>query len=158
MVLTCIENSLQYWRPIPDSFATFLAEHIIFWYCNMKKSKSSNHKICACKIKNIWLVYQKIRSSISDYSFSTTFMKFVWKWLFGFTFLRMVMGKIWRCSCWEKVTLSWLINSNMVKPEKFDHLHLLYHFTVLLKAKTRFTKYFFNKKKTKTKGNLWKAV
>ena len=39
----------------------------------------------------------------------------------------------------------------MVKPEKFDHLHLLYHFTVLLKAKTRFTKYFFNKKKPKQK-------
>ena len=22
------------------------------------------------------------------------------------------------------------MNTNMVKPEKFDHLHLLYHFTV----------------------------
>ena len=26
----------------------------------------------------------------------------------------------------------WLMNSNMVKPEKFDHLHLVYHFTVPL--------------------------
>ena len=24
------------------------------------------------------------------------------------------------------------MNSNMVKPEKFDHLHLIYHFTVSL--------------------------
>ena len=27
-------------------------------------------------------------------------------------------------------SLSWLMNSNMVKPEKFGHLHLVYHFTV----------------------------
>ena len=33
----------------------------------------------------------------------------------------------------EKLTLSWLLNSNMVKPEKLDHLHLVYHFTVPLK-------------------------
>ena len=26
----------------------------------------------------------------------------------------------------------WLMNSNMVKPEKFGHLHLVYHFTVPL--------------------------
>ena len=32
----------------------------------------------------------------------------------------------------EKVTLSWLVNSNMIKPENIDHLHLFYHFTVLL--------------------------
>ena len=32
----------------------------------------------------------------------------------------------------KKVTLSWLMNSNMVKPEKFDNLHLVYHFTVPL--------------------------
>ena len=37
----------------------------------------------------------------------------------------------------KKVTLSWLMNSNMVKPEKFDHLHLVYHFTV---PSTIFTK------------------
>ena len=31
-----------------------------------------------------------------------------------------------------KWTLLWLMNSNMVKPEQFDHLHLVYHFTVPL--------------------------
>ena len=146
MVLTCLENSLQYWRPIPDSFATFLAEHIIFWHCNMKESKSSNHKICTCKIKNIWLVYKKLRSSVSDYSFSTTFMKFVCIFENGYwvsLFWEWSWKKFGDVLAEKKVTLSWLINSNMVKPEKFDHLHLLYHFTVLLKAKTRFTKYFF---------------
>ena len=55
------------------------------------------------------------------------------------------MGK---CTCftwrgkWEKfgdvlaegkVTLLWLMKSNMVKPEQFDHLHLLYHLTAPLK-------------------------
>ena len=33
----------------------------------------------------------------------------------------------------KKVTLSWLMHSNMVKPEKIDHLHIVYHFTVPLK-------------------------
>ena len=37
--------------------------------------------------------------------------------------------KIWRCPCWEK-GLSWLANSNMVKPETFEHLHLVYKFKV----------------------------
>ena len=32
----------------------------------------------------------------------------------------------------KKVTLSWLMNSNMVIPEKIGHLHLVYHFTVPL--------------------------
>ena len=32
----------------------------------------------------------------------------------------------------RKVTSSWLMNSNMVKPEKFDHLQLVYHFIVPL--------------------------
>ena len=32
----------------------------------------------------------------------------------------------------KKVTLSWLMNSNIVKAEKCDHLHLVYHFTVPL--------------------------
>ena len=32
-----------------------------------------------------------------------------------------------------KVTLSWLMNSNMVEPKKFDHLPLVYHFTVPFK-------------------------
>ena len=31
----------------------------------------------------------------------------------------------------KKLTL-WSMNSNMVKPEKFGHLHLVYHFIVLL--------------------------
>ena len=33
----------------------------------------------------------------------------------------------------KKLTLSRLVNSDMIKPEKFDHLHLVYHFTVPLK-------------------------
>ena len=33
----------------------------------------------------------------------------------------------------KKVTLSWLMNSNMVKPEQLDHLHLVYPFTLPLK-------------------------
>ena len=33
----------------------------------------------------------------------------------------------------KKVTLSWLVNSKMVKPELFDHPHLVYHFTTPLK-------------------------
>ena len=33
----------------------------------------------------------------------------------------------------KKVTLSWLVNSNMVKPEKFDNLHIVCHFTVPLR-------------------------
>ena len=32
-----------------------------------------------------------------------------------------------------KVTLLWLMNSNMFKPKKFDHFHLVYHFTVPLR-------------------------
>ena len=35
----------------------------------------------------------------------------------------------------KKVTVSWLMNSNMFKPEKFGHLHLFYHFTVTLSEK-----------------------
>ena len=30
----------------------------------------------------------------------------------------------------KMVTLSRLVNSDMVKPKKFDHLHLVYHFVV----------------------------
>ena len=33
----------------------------------------------------------------------------------------------------KKLTLSRLVNSDMIKPEKFDHLHLVYHFTALSK-------------------------
>ena len=44
--LSCIKSIWQYWRPLPDSFMLFLSQHIIFWYYNMKKSKTSNHKKC----------------------------------------------------------------------------------------------------------------
>ena len=30
MVLSCIKNSWQYWRPLPDSVMTFLSQYIIF--------------------------------------------------------------------------------------------------------------------------------
>ena len=33
-----------------------------------------------------------------------------------------------------KVTLLWLMNSNVVKLEQFDYLYLVYHFTVPLKV------------------------
>ena len=33
----------------------------------------------------------------------------------------------------KKVTLYWFMNSNMVKPGLFDHLHLVYYFTVPLR-------------------------
>ena len=56
-------------------------------------------------------------------------------------YLAREVGKIWRLSRWEKGrdSLSWLMNSNMVKPEQFDHFHLVYHFIVPLK--TKFIKY-----------------
>ena len=44
----------------------------------------------------------------------------------------------------KKVTLSWLMNSNMVKPEEFDHLHLVYHFTVPLRTNV-WVSYFMHK-------------
>ena len=43
-------------------------------------------------------------------------------------------GKIWTWSSWEKGNFKWWMNSDMVKPEKFGHLHLVYHFTVPLSA------------------------
>ena len=46
MVLSCIKNSWQYWRTLPDSVMTFLSQHIILWYCNMKRSKTSIWLIC----------------------------------------------------------------------------------------------------------------
>ena len=33
----------------------------------------------------------------------------------------------------KEVTFSLLVNSNRVKPENFDHLHLVYHFTIPLR-------------------------
>ena len=40
------------------------------------------------------------------------------------------------------MTLSWLMNSNMIKPEKFHHLHLVYDFTVPLTFSRN--NFFFN--------------
>ena len=37
----------------------------------------------------------------------------------------------------RKVTLSWLMDSNMVKPKQIDHPHLVYHFTVPLRLFSR---------------------
>ena len=48
-------------------------------------------------------------------------------------YLAREVGKFGDVLAEKKVTLSWLMNSNMVKPEKFDHLHLVYNFTVPLK-------------------------
>ena len=45
------------------------------------------------------------------------------------------MGKFGHVLAEKKVTLQWLINSNMVKPEKFGHLPLVYHFTFPLGVK-----------------------
>ena len=68
------------------------------------------------------------------------------KYFLGLSLTRME-GK---CTCftwegkWEKfgnaiaqkkVTLYWLVNSDMVKPEKFEYLDLVYHFTVPLMRK-----------------------
>ena len=44
------------------------------------------------------------------------------------------VGKLRHALAEKKLTL-WLRNSNMVKPEKFYHLHLAYHFTVPLEDK-----------------------
>ena len=44
------------------------------------------------------------------------------------------MGKFGDVLAEKRVTLSWLVNSNMAKLEKFDHLHLVYHFTVSLRS------------------------
>ena len=68
-----------------------------------------------------------------------------WKYFLGFSprnrkeahmfHLLKEVGKIWRCLAEEKVTWSWLLNSVIVKPEKSDYLHLVYHFTVPLSKK-----------------------
>ena len=44
---------------------------------------------------------------------------------------------------WQKVTLSWFMNSNMVKLEKFDHVQLVYHFKVPLNKIVSEGVYFF---------------
>ena len=50
-------------------------------------------------------------------------------------YLAREVGKSGHVLAEKKVTLKWLMNSNMVKPEKFGHLHLVYHFTVPLNDK-----------------------
>ena len=47
-------------------------------------------------------------------------------------YLAREVGKFGDVLAEKKVTLSWLMNSNMVKPEKFHHLRLVFHFTVPL--------------------------
>ena len=73
----CMKNSWQYWKPLPDSFMTFLAQHIIFWYCNLRKYQKPLITKTACKMKNIWLICKKVRSSTNVYSFSAIVMKFI---------------------------------------------------------------------------------
>ena len=43
-------------------------------------------------------------------------------------------GKFGDIHAEKKVTLSWFLNSNMTNPEKFDHLHLVYHLAVPLNS------------------------
>ena len=54
------------------------------------------------------------------------------------------MGKIWRCSCWEKGNFISIceFKYSMVRLKKFDHLHLVYHFTVPLKVIPNGFQYF----------------
>ena len=48
-------------------------------------------------------------------------------------YLAREVRKTWRCSFCEKGNL--MINEfKYINPEKFDHLHLVYHFTVPLKS------------------------
>ena len=54
----------------------------------------------------------------------------------------------------KKVTFSWLMNSNMVKLEKFDHLHLVYHFTVPLNYYKIYSKNIFDSIKTEHKISI----
>lgn len=37
----------------------------------------------------------------------------------------------------KNVTLSWFVNSNMVKPEKSEHVQSVYHFKVSLRDQVR---------------------
>ena len=47
-------------------------------------------------------------------------------------YLAREVGKFGHVLAEKKVTLWWLMNSNMVKPENFGHLHLVYHFIISL--------------------------
>ena len=55
-------------------------------------------------------------------------------------YLARELGKFGHVLAEKKVTL-WLMNSNMVEPEKFSHLHLVFHFTVPLKTMRKVTKF-----------------
>ena len=48
------------------------------------------------------------------------------------------------------------MNSDMVKPEKFGHLHLVYHFTVPLSKlpKKKYIQMKYKNRKKKRKGTL----
>ena len=56
-------------------------------------------------------------------------------------YLAREVGKFEGFLAEKKVTLSWLMNSDMVKPEKSDHLHLFYHFSVPLSIVQIYWKY-----------------
>ena len=58
------------------------------------------------------------------------------------------VGKFGHVLAEKKVTLWWLMNSSMVKPEKFGHLHLVYHFTIPLSKHV-------GKSSKSTKGELF---
>ena len=49
------------------------------------------------------------------------------------------VGKFGHVLLEKKVTFLWLMSSNMVRPEKVGHLHLVYHFTVPLDAQKAFS-------------------
>ena len=57
----------------------------------------------------------------------------MWNWgELHIFYLAREVGKFGDVPAKRKVTLLWLMNSNMVKLEQFDHLHLVYHLTVPL--------------------------
>ena len=45
-------------------------------------------------------------------------------------YLLREVGKIWRCSFWDKGSFIMINKFKMVKAEKFEHLHLVYYLTV----------------------------
>ena len=51
-------------------------------------------------------------------------------------YLAREVGKFGHVLAEKKVTVKWLMNSNTVKPEKFGHPHLVYHFTIPLSIRT----------------------
>ena len=46
--------------------------------------------------------------------------------------------KIWDALAKKKVTLSWFMNSNIVKLEKFEHIHLVHFEVPLIHSSQRF--------------------